>query len=142
MENFEERLKRIENLLVEYTFLFAALEKHHSEWFSSVKYMLEATLDGNHQARKEQLDVSEILYLFERLGFKKQLIDARIPDAQIARLIEAISGFDGENIRQRLNIYTLRNPNRDDITEPERAFKQRLRGRGLDKVVDLIESRG
>ena len=137
----EERLERIETLLVEYTYLFGALQKHQSEWFDSVRFMLNSTLDGNHQARANQLDVSEILYLFDKLGLKKQMIDELIPDSQIARLIESISGFDAENIRQRMNSYSLRNPDRDDITDPETAFKYRLRGRGMDKLVDMIESR-
>ena len=140
-DEIDERLKRIEALLNEYTYLFGALQKHQSEWFDTVRFMLSSTLDGNHQARVNQLDVSEILFLFDNLGLKKRLVDSHIPDSQIARLIEAISGFDGENIRQRMNNYVLRNPNRDDITDPAIAFKHRLRGRGMDKLVDLIEQR-
>lgn len=140
-DEIDERLKRIEALLNEYTYLFGALQKHQSEWFDTVRFMLSSTLDGNHQARANQLDVSEILFLFDNLGLKKRLVDSHIPDSQIARLIEAISGFDGENIRQRMNNYVLRNPNRDDITDPAIAFKHRLRGRGMDKLVDLIEQR-
>ena len=141
IREIDERLKRIEALLVEYTYLFGALQKHQSEWFDSVRFMLNSTLDGNHQARANQLDVSEILYLFDKLGLKKRMIEELIPDSQIARFIESISGFDAENIRQRMNIYSLRNPDRDDITDPETAFKYRLRGRGMDKLVDMIESR-
>ena len=140
-DEIDERLKRIEALLNEYTYLFGALQKHQSEWFDAVRFMLSSTLDGNHQARANQLDVSEILFLFDNLGLKKKLVDSHIPDSQIARLVEAISGFDGENIRQRMNNYVLRNPNRDDITDPTIAFKHRLRGRGMDKLVDLIEQR-
>ena len=79
----EERLERIETLLVEYTYLFGALQKHQSEWFDSVRFMLNSTLDGNHQARANQLDVSEILYLFDKLGLKKRMIDELVPDSQI-----------------------------------------------------------
>ena len=118
-----------------------AVLAHTSDWFNQVKHMLLDTTSGNFQARKDQWNVPEILFLFEAIGFRRLLIQHQIPDTEIGKFLEGLTGYSGENFRRMMNNYTLKNRDQDDITEPKKALVKQLREDGLTRVADLLESK-
>ena len=134
MASFEDRISLTDEKL-------NAVLSHTSDWFNQVKHMLLATTSGNFQARREQWNVPEILFLFEAIGFRRLLIQNQIPDTEIGKFLEGLTGYSGENFRRLMNNYTLKNRDQDDITEPKKFLINKLREDGLTKIADLLESK-